>query len=70
MAEQVTILNDDAVILHPDPDARCPMAQMVTPDNIDKTRKMYLKASVITYVNIVLLWSRLKPTVLVQMLTL
>ncbi|MEM1645613.1 MAG: quinolinate synthase NadA [Ignisphaera sp.] len=51
MAEQAAILNENAVVLHPDPDARCPMAQMITPDDIDKARKMYPGAPVVVYVN-------------------
>lgn len=51
MAEQAAILNENSVVLHPDPDARCPMAQMITVDDIEKAKKQYPRAPVIMYVN-------------------
>lgn len=51
MAEQAAILNENSVVLHPDPDAKCPMAQMVTVDDIEKAKRMYPKAPVVVYVN-------------------
>lgn len=51
MAEQAAILNDDAIVLHPDPSARCPMAQMVTVEDIRRARKLYPGTPVVIYVN-------------------
>lgn len=51
MAEQAAILNERAVVLHPDPEAGCPMARMITIDDIMKARKLHPKAPVVMYVN-------------------
>lgn len=51
MAEQAAVLNKDAIVLHPDPGAVCPMAQKVSVEDIEKARKMYPNAPVVMYVN-------------------
>lgn len=51
MAEQAAILNDEAVVLHPEPEAGCPMARMITVEDVEKAKKLYPEAPVIMYVN-------------------
>lgn len=51
MAEQAAVLNEEAVVLHPEPDARCPMASKILVDDIIRVRKMYPDAPVVIYVN-------------------
>lgn len=51
MAEQAAILNEKAIVLHPDPEARCPMAQMITPQDVGRARERYPGAPVVIYVN-------------------
>ncbi|MEM0262429.1 MAG: quinolinate synthase NadA [Nitrososphaerota archaeon] len=51
MAEQAAILNEDSIVLHPDPEARCPMAQMITVEELRKFKKLYPEAPAIVYVN-------------------
>jgi quinolinate synthase len=51
MAEQAAIINESIVVLHPDPDARCPMAAMIRVDDIRRARKLFPRAPVVIYVN-------------------
>lgn len=51
MAESARILNPEKLVLHPNKLAECPMAQMVTPEQIIKAKKQYPKAVVVSYVN-------------------
>jgi quinolinate synthase len=51
MAEQAAVINDSATVLHPDPDARCPMAAMISVDDIRRARKLFPRAPVVIYVN-------------------
>jgi len=51
MAESAKILNPDKIVLHPEKLAVCPMAQMVTVEQIKETRKKYQNAAVVSYVN-------------------
>jgi quinolinate synthase len=51
MAEQAAMINDSAAILHPDPDARCPMAAMISVDDVRKARELFPRAPVVIYVN-------------------
>lgn len=51
MAETAKILNPEATILHPEPDAQCPMAHMVQADEIERMKKTYPDAEVVCYVN-------------------
>lgn len=51
MAESAKILSPDKTVLLPASDAGCPMADMVTPENIISLRKQYPKAAVVCYVN-------------------
>lgn len=50
MAETAKILNPDKKVLLP-VDAKCPMAAMVTSDNLEKLRDKYPEAAVVSYVN-------------------
>lgn len=51
MAESAKILNPDKTVLLPAPDAGCPMADMVTPEDVKKLRAQYPDAAVMCYVN-------------------
>jgi len=51
MAESAAILNPDKKVLLPCLGARCPMAQMLTVDEIRRAKKEYPKAPVVLYVN-------------------
>jgi quinolinate synthase len=51
MAESAAILNPAKKVLLPCLGARCPMAQMLTVDEIKRAKKLYPKAPVVLYVN-------------------
>ena len=51
MAETASILCPDKIVLIPDAQAGCPMADMVTVDDIKELRAKYPKATVVGYVN-------------------
>jgi quinolinate synthase len=51
MAESAAILNPEKKVLLPTPGARCPMAQMLTVDDIKKWKVQYPLAPVVLYVN-------------------
>jgi quinolinate synthase len=51
MAESAAILNPEKKVLLPCLGARCPMAQMLTVDEIKRGKKLYPKAPVVLYVN-------------------
>ncbi len=51
MAESAKILNPDKTVLLPAPDAGCPMADMITPDDVEELRSKYPQAAVVCYVN-------------------
>jgi len=51
MAETAKILNPDKTVLIPDRTAGCPMADMITAEQIKELRKKYPNAAVATYVN-------------------
>ena len=51
MAESAAILNPEKKVLLPSLGARCPMAQMLTTDEIKRYKKKYPKAPVVLYVN-------------------
>ncbi|MCW4025042.1 MAG: quinolinate synthase NadA [Candidatus Bathyarchaeota archaeon] len=51
MAESAAILNPTKKVLLPSLGARCPMAQMLTVDEIDRAKKQYPNAPVVMYVN-------------------
>jgi quinolinate synthase len=51
MAETAKILSPGAVVLHPRPDAGCPMADMATPEAVAEYRKAHPDALVVAYVN-------------------
>lgn len=51
MAQSAAILNPHKKVLLPTPGARCPMAQMLTVDEIRRAKAIYPKAPVVLYVN-------------------
>ncbi|MFH1642739.1 MAG: quinolinate synthase NadA [Nanoarchaeota archaeon] len=51
MAESAKILNPDKLVLHPSKLSICPMAQMVTPEQIFDLKKKYPDAAIVSYGN-------------------
>lgn len=51
MAEQAAILNENSIVLHPDPGAVCPMAQMISLNDVKKAKRAYPGAPLVIYVN-------------------
>jgi quinolinate synthase len=51
MAESAAILNPNKKVLLPTPGARCPMAQMLTVDEIKKAKTVYPDVPLVLYVN-------------------
>jgi len=51
MAETAKILSPQKIVLLPEKDAGCPMADMVTAEDVKKLRKEHPKAAVVCYVN-------------------
>jgi len=51
MAEQAAVINESAVVLHPDQSARCPMAAMIAVDDVRRARKLFPRAPIVMYVN-------------------
>jgi quinolinate synthase len=51
MAESAKILNPNKKVLLPSPDAGCPMADMIVPENVVALRNQYPEAAVVCYVN-------------------
>ncbi len=51
MAESAAILSPDKTVLIPEPGARCPMAAMITPEELRGIKKEHPHAAVVCYVN-------------------
>jgi len=51
MAESAKILNPSKKVLHPEPSAGCPMADMISADDVLKLKAKYPDAAVVCYVN-------------------
>ena len=51
MAESAKILNPEKTVLHPDPKAKCPMAQMVDSESLNWMKEKHPDALVVSYVN-------------------
>ncbi len=51
MSEAAKILNPDKLVLHPDKMAMCPMANMVTAEQVLEYKKKFPKAAVVSYIN-------------------
>ncbi len=51
MAETAAILNPQRTVLIPDPTAGCPLADMITAEQLQKLKKKHPSAAVVVYVN-------------------
>ena len=51
MAESAKILSPNKIVLMPNPNAGCPMADMVTPEMVRDLRKKHPEATVVCYIN-------------------
>jgi len=51
MAQSAKILNPEKNVIHPDFEAKCPMANMVNPKDLSKLKKLYPDAEVVSYIN-------------------
>jgi len=51
MAESAKILNPDKNVIHPDPEAKCPMAAMVDAESLNWLIEEHPKAKVVSYIN-------------------
>ena len=51
MAETAKILSPESIVLHPEPHAGCPMADMASPEEVAEYRKAHPDALVVAYVN-------------------
>ncbi|MDF1557959.1 MAG: quinolinate synthase NadA [ANME-2 cluster archaeon] len=51
MAESAAILSPGKTVLMPEISAQCPMAAMITPEDLVRTKKEYPEAAVVAYVN-------------------
>ena len=51
MAETAKLVNPSRTVLMPDPNAGCPMADMITPRQLEEARRRHPDARVVCYVN-------------------
>lgn len=51
MAETAAILSPNKTVIMPDPEAGCPMADMINDEQLREQKKLYPDAAVVTYVN-------------------
>ncbi|MBU4256680.1 MAG: quinolinate synthase NadA, partial [Thermoplasmatales archaeon] len=51
MAESAKILNPEKIVVHPDREAKCPMAQMVDVESLQILKNEHKDAAVVSYVN-------------------
>ncbi|PKK81587.1 MAG: quinolinate synthase [Thermoplasmata archaeon HGW-Thermoplasmata-2] len=51
MAESAVVLNPGKIIVHPEPNARCPMAAMVDVEGLRAEKKKHPDAAIVAYVN-------------------
>lgn len=51
MAESAAVLAPEKVVLLPEKDAGCPLADMVTPEGLRLYKEKYPDAAVVTYIN-------------------
>lgn len=51
MAETAKVVSPDKIVIHPDENARCPMAAMVDVESLEALKKEHPNAAVVAYVN-------------------
>ncbi len=51
MAESALILNPDKLVIHPEPESRCPMAAMANAESLELLKSEHPEAAVVSYVN-------------------
>lgn len=51
MAEQASATNEGVTVLHPEPDSKCPMAGMISVEDVRRARRIFPKVPVVIYVN-------------------
>jgi len=51
MCETAKVLNPQKKVLHPNPESGCPMADMITPEQVRKLREEHPDAQVVAYIN-------------------
>ncbi|MFC1751147.1 quinolinate synthase NadA, partial [Pseudomonadota bacterium] len=51
MAESAKILNPNKIVIHPEPDAKCPMAAMAEVESLQWMKEDHPDAAVVSYVN-------------------
>ncbi len=51
MAEVVALLNPDKIVIHPDPTAKCPLADFLTPQMVEEAKRENPGRPIVLYVN-------------------
>jgi quinolinate synthase len=51
MAETAAVLNPGKIVIHPAPEAMCPMSMMIDADNVRELKRQHPGAPVVAYVN-------------------
>jgi len=51
MAELAKVLNPDKVVLHPNPESRCPLADFLTPQQVTEAKREHPNTPFVIYVN-------------------
>ena len=51
MAESALLLNPEKLVIHPEPESRCPMAAMANAESLELLKSKHPEAAVVSYVN-------------------